>query len=61
MSKGVIKFRELLGMLIIFTAVNFGGWWVFGFNLTTEDKIKCSLGLEVFKLEVSIGAYLIGS
>ena len=53
--------RELIGMLIIFTAVNFGGWWVFGFDLTTEDKIKCSLGLEVFILAVSIGAYLIGS
>ena len=53
--------RELIGMLIIFTAVNFGGWWVFGFDLTTEDKIKCSLRLEIFTLAVSIGAYLIGS
>ena len=53
--------RELIGMLIIFTAVNFGGWWVFGFNLTTEDKTKCSVGLEVFALAVSIGAFLIGS
>ena len=59
--KGEINLRELIGMLIIFTAVNFGGWWVFGFDLTTEDKIKCSLGLEVFTLAVSIGAYLIGS
>ena len=59
--KGEINLREFIGMLIIFTAVNFGGWWVFGFNLTTEDKIKCSLGLEVFALAVSIGAYLIGS
>ena len=53
--------RELIGMLIVFTAVNFVGWWAFEFNLTTEDKIKCSLGLEVFILAVSIGAYLIGS
>ena len=59
--KGEIDLRELIGMLIIFTSVNFGGWWAFGFNLTTEDKIKCSLGLEVFTLAVSIGAYLIGS
>ena len=59
--KGENNLRELIGMLIIFTAVNFGGWWVFGFNLTTEDKIKCSLGLEAFTLAVSIGAYLIGS
>lgn len=57
----MINLRELIGMLIIFTAVNFGGWWVFGFDLTTEDKIKCSLGLEVFTLAVSIGAYLIGN
>ena len=59
--KGENNLRELIGMLIISTAVNFGGWWVFGFNLTTEDKIKCSLGLEVFTLAVSIGSYLIGS
>lgn len=59
--KGEINLRELVGMLIIFTAVNFGGWWVFGFDLTTKDKIKCSLGFEAFILAISIGAYLLGS
>lgn len=53
--------KELVGTFIVFTALNFGGWWSFGFDLTTEDKIKCSLGLEVFILAISIGAYLLGS
>lgn len=53
--------REFVGMLIVFTAVNFGVWWSFGFDLTTKDKIKWSLGLEVFILAISIGAYLLGS
>lgn len=53
--------REFIGMLIVFSATNFGGWWAFGFDLTTKDKIKCSLGLEVFILAISIGAYLLGS
>lgn len=53
--------KELIGMLIVFSAINFGGWWAFGFDLTTKDKIICSLGLEVFILAISIGAYLLGS
>lgn len=52
--------REFIGMLIIFSATNFAGWWAFGFDLTTKDKIICSLGLEVFILVISIGAYLLG-
>lgn len=50
--------KEFFGMLIIFTAINFGCWWAFGFDLTTKDKIKCSLGYEAFLLAISIGAYL---
>lgn len=53
--------RELVGTFIVFTAINFGGWWSFGFDLTTKDKIKWSLGLEVFILAICIGAYLLGS
>jgi hypothetical protein len=59
--EGEINLRELVGTFIVFTALNFVGWWSFGLDLTTEDKIKCSLGLEVFILAISIGAYLLGS
>lgn len=53
--------REFIGTLIVFSATNFWGWWSFGYDLTTKDKIKCSLGLEVFILAICIGAYLLGS
>lgn len=54
----MINLREFVGMLIIFTATNFGGWWALGFDLTTKEKIKCSLGFEVFILAICIGIYL---
>lgn len=57
----MINSREFVGTLIVFTAVNFGGWWMFGYDLTTKDKIKCSLGFEVFILAIGVGTYLIGS
>lgn len=53
--------KELVGMLIIFTDVNFFCWWAFGFDFTTKEKIKYSLGLEVFILAICIGTYLLGS
>lgn len=53
--------KELVGTFIVFTAINFWNWLAYGFDLTTKDKIICSLGLEVFILSISIGAYLLGS
>ena len=53
--------REFIGILIVFSATNFGGWLAFGYDFTTKDKIKCSLGLEVFILAICIGTYLLGS
>lgn len=50
--------KEFIGMIIIYTTFNIGHWCVFGFNLTTKEKIKCSLVGEAFLLSISIGAYL---
>ncbi len=52
--------KEFFGMMIIFTAVNFGCWWIIGHSACTKDKIICSLAFEAFILAVGIGAYLIG-
>ena len=53
--------KELVGMLIIFTDVNFFCWWGIGFGLTTKGKIKNSLKFEAYILAICIGAYLLGS
>jgi hypothetical protein len=57
----VTNLKELVGMLIIFTDVNFFCWWGIGFGLTTKGKIKNSLKFEAYILAICIGAYLLGS
>lgn len=51
--------KQLIGMWIIFTALNFGGIAIFGFDMGKEEKIITGVCLELFLTLILIGSYLI--
>lgn len=51
--------NEVIGMLLIFSAIIVGGTFLFGMDSTLKEKAKNIIVFEIFIALIVFGAYLI--
>ena len=51
--------KELIGLLLIYSALNFLCWVVFGFDMTIKDRMIGAIYSEIFLLLLCVGSFLL--
>lgn len=50
--------NEVIGLLLMFTAINYGGWVLFGYDFTLKEKIRNFILFEIFLVLLILGCFL---
>ena len=51
--------KQILGLFLIFTAINITCWGLFGVDLTVKDQITGGIATEVVVIMIAVGSYLL--
>lgn len=51
--------KELIGLLLIYSALNFLYWVVFGFDMTIKDRIIGAICIEIFLILLCVSSFLL--